>query len=230
MGSGDIDKAIYGTRFGSEEMGGRIELWRVLCRHWFSKYISIDSCTLDLGAGFCEFINNIECGKKIAIDHNSSLPEFAEPEVQCIVAELDQGLEQVPEGSVDNIVASNVFEHLENREKLFRCLRLASRALKEGGQIVVMQPNYAAVRARFYDFSDHSLPLTEKGMAEALAASGFEIERVIARFLPYTTKRRYPRWPFLVRLYLLFPPAHWVLGGQMFVVGRKPRASADAPR
>jgi SAM-dependent methyltransferase len=217
----DTDAAIYGKRFGVEEMGGRIELWRVLCRYWFSKYIAADSCTLDLGAGFCEFINNIECRRKIAVEHNGSFLEFADPNVECIVADLEEGLAQVQQGSVDNVVASNVFEHLQNREQLFQCLRAAWRVLRTGGRIIIMQPNYAAVRERFYDFSDHSLPLTEKGMAEAVAATGFAIERVIARFLPYTTKRRYPRWPFLVRLYLLCPPAHWLLGGQMFIVGRK---------
>lgn len=220
----NIDRDVYRVRFNTEEMGGKIELWQVLCRHWFSKFIPPGACTLDLGAGSCEFINNIDCREKIAIDHNPDVTLHAAPGVRCIVAELDAGLAQLDENSVDFVVASNVFEHLPNTEVLFACLLAAHRVIRPGGRIIVMQPNYAAVREKFYDFSDHTLPLTEKGMAEAISGTGFDLERVKARFLPYTSKARYPRWPILVRLYLLFPPAHWLLGGQMFIVARKPLA------
>lgn len=216
-----IDKQIYRTRFGEEEMGGRIELWQVLCTHWFSKYIPDGSVTLDLGAGACEFINNIPSAQKYAIDHNPDVTAFADSSVTCIVAELVAGLESLDSDHVDRIVVSNVFEHLPDRDYLYRCLAECHRVLKPGGKIIVMQPNIRVVKERFYDYSDHSLPLTEKGMAESIASNGFALEEVRTRFLPYTTKSRYPKWPVLVRLYLKCPPAHWLMGGQMFIVGRK---------
>lgn len=216
-----IDRKIYRTRFGKEEMGGRIELWRVLCEYWFSHYIPPTSTTLDLGAGACEFINNIQSERKYAIDHNPDVVHFADESVECIVEELANGLRLIGDGEVDRILVSNVFEHLPNRDYLYECLNEAHRVLKPGGKIIVMQPNIRVVRERFYDYSDHSLPLTEKGMAEAVSANGFALEEVRARFLPYTTKSRYPKWSWLVRLYLWFPPAHYFLGGQMFLVGRK---------
>ena len=216
------DAHIYGNRFGEEDMGGRIELWQTLCTYWWPKFIPRESRTLDLGAGLCEFINNIACAEKIAIDHNPDFPGHAADEVTCIAAELDEGMAQLGEGCVDRIMASNVFEHLPDREALFRCLDGAYRVLEPGGKILVMQPNIAAVKERFYDFADHSLPLTDKGMAESLAACGFNVERRVARFLPYTTKSRYPRWPILVRLYLLCPIVHPFMGGQMFIVASKP--------
>ena len=216
-----IDKQIYRTRFGEEEMGGRIELWQVLCTHWFSRYIPEDSTTLDLGAGACEFINNIPATRKYAIDHNPDVTTFADPSVTCIVAELVAGLQSLESDHIDRIVVSNVFEHLPDRDYLYGCLAECYRVLKPGGKIIVMQPNIRVVKERFYDYSDHSLPLTEKGMAESIASNGFSLEEVRTRFLPYTTKSRYPKWPLLVRLYLKCPPAHWLMGGQMFIVGRK---------
>jgi len=51
--------------------------------------------------------------------------------------------------------------------------------------------------------------------------SDFEIERVIARFLPYTSKSRLPQAAWLVDLYLRVPLAWRILGGQMLVVARK---------
>jgi len=217
-----VDQNIYRTRFDEEGLSKKIEIWRVLAKHWFPKFISAESVTLDLGAGACGFINTVASREKIAIDRNPDVVEFASEGVRCIVDELLPGLKQIPPDSIDAVMASNVFEHLPNKEYLFECLTHAYRVLRSGGKLIVMQPNFRAVKERFYDFSDHCLPLTEKGMAEALASSGFTIEYVKGRFLPYTTKSRYPKWPILVRLYLLFPIAHRFMGGQMFIVGSKP--------
>jgi len=216
------DTEIYRSRFSAEEMGGRNELWKILCREWFPKFIPADAVTLDLGAGACEFINNIEAKEKLAIDHNEDLLGYANADVKCFVAELDKGLAELSEGSVDRIMVSNVFEHLPNREYLFTCLNECRRVLVSGGKIVIMQPNIAVVKERFYDFADHTLPLTDKGMVEAVGAAGFCIDYRRARFLPYTTKSRYPKWGWAVRLYLKVPLAHFFMGGQMLIVGRKP--------
>lgn len=216
-----IDTHIYRERFSEEEIGNKRELWGLLCERWFPKFIGPDDRLLELGSGACELINGMRCKEKIAIDHNPDVTKFAEEDVRCIVAELDAGLDQVDAESVDRVVASNVFEHLPDRDYLFKCLKGAHRVLAPGGTIIIMQPNYAAVKERFYDFSDHSLPLTEKGMAEIVGAAGFDIEYLKARFLPYTTKSRYPAWPILVKLYLRIPLAHRILGGQMFIVARK---------
>ena len=41
------------------------------------------------------------------------------------------------------------------------------------------------------EFFDHYLPLTELSVAELMSLSGFEIERSVARFLPYTMSLGY---------------------------------------
>lgn len=213
---------VYADRFHEHEMGHRIEIWQVLTEHFFSKHFPADVRVLDLGAGYCEFINQVTACEKTAIDRNPRMPEFAKPGVKCIVSDIEPGLQSLADESADRIMASNVFEHLPDRDCMFRCLTEAWRVLSPGGKIVVMQPNIAAVRERFYDFCDHLLPLTEKGMAEALRTSGFQIETMVARFLPYTTKSRYPKWKFLIRLYLKVPIAHRFMGGQMLIIARKP--------
>jgi hypothetical protein len=85
-----------------------------------------------------------------------------------------------------------------------------------------MQPNVRLVGGAFWDFFDHTLPLTERGMEEAMAVAGLRVVERRARFLPYTTKSRLPQWSWLVRLYLLLPPAQWLLGKQMLVVAERP--------
>jgi len=53
--------------------------------------------------------------------------------------------------------------------------------------------------------------------------AGFKTKKVIARFLPYTTKSRLPQHPLLVRAYLAFPPAWLLLGKQTLYLGEKPQ-------
>ena len=86
-----------------------------------------------------------------------------------------------------------------------------------------MQPNVRLVGGAFWDFFDHTLPLSERGMTEALEVAGFRVVECRARFLPYTTKSRLPQWAFLVRLYLRCRPAQYLLGKQMLVVAERPR-------
>jgi len=56
---------------------------------------------------------------------------------------------------------------------------------------------------------------------EALGIAGFEVDKVIPAFLPYTTKSRLPQWELLVRIYLKIPFIWRILGKQVFVIGRK---------
>jgi hypothetical protein len=58
--------------------------------------------------------------------------------------------------------------------------------------------------------------------AEGLLIRGFQLEHVIPRFLPYTSKSKTPRSPWLVTAFLAFPPAWRSLGSQMLLVARKP--------
>jgi hypothetical protein len=52
--------------------------------------------------------------------------------------------------------------------------------------------------------------------------AGFTTQQVITRFMPYTTKGRLPHHRLLVRAYLAFPPAWWLMGKQTLYLGEKP--------
>ena len=57
---------------------------------------------------------------------------------------------------------------------------------------------------------------------EAVRLVGYEVEECRARFLPYRTSSPLPRWPWVVRLYLVLPAAQWLFGKQFFLVARHP--------
>ena len=86
---------------------------------------------------------------------------------------------------------------------------------------MILQPNFALVGPRYFDFIDHKTILTDASLVEALELTGFQVEEIKRRFMPYTSKSRLPKWPWLVRLYLKCPPAQFLLGKQTLVVGMK---------
>jgi len=70
---------------------------------------------------------------------------------------------------------------------------------------MILQPNVRLLPGAYWDFFDHHTPLTERCLVEALTLLDMDIQRVVARFLPYTTKSALPQSPALVRLYLRLP-------------------------
>ncbi len=117
--------------------------------------------------------------------------------------------------------ASNVYEHFPSREEVAKSFAGVHEALKKGGRFIVLQPNFAACYREYFDFFDHRLAFTRLGMEEGLESAGFVTERAIDRFLPYTSKSRLPKAPWMVSLYLNVPLAWQILGGQMLLVVKK---------
>jgi len=214
---------LYANRFSEREKAEKLVIWRTLCDAFFSRYVAADAAVLDVGAGYCDFINNIRAGRKVAVDLNPDTKTAAGPGVEVHLLPLERLVEATGRGTMDVAFASNVFEHLRGPEVLLEVLASIREALKPGGRIVIMQPNARRVGMRFWDFVDHTLPLTEKGMEEALTMSGFRMVENRASFLPYTTKSRLPKSALLLRIYLWFRPIQWLMGKQMFLVAQKPR-------
>jgi SAM-dependent methyltransferase len=173
-----------------------------------------------LGAGYCHFINNVASGRKIALDINDeNLTRFAAKDVQIM---LSCGSRiSLPDDSLDTVVASNVYEHFSTREAVAESFAEVHRILRPGGRLIVMQPNFAHCAKHYYDFFDHRLAFTHLGMAEGLQSAGFVIRVLRSRFLPYTSKSRLPRQPWIVSLYLRLPFVWRLFGQQMLIVAEK---------
>jgi SAM-dependent methyltransferase len=206
---------LYTNRFGdvSEQ---RQDIWQVLCSDFFQAWVPPTATVLDLAAGHCEFINNIRAARRIAVDLNPDVRRRAEAGVETYVQRSDR-LESIEDGSIDVVFVSNFFEHV-TRNVILSTLAEIRRVLKPTGRLLVLQPNVRFCSRDYWRFFDHITPVDDRALAEAFAAAGFDVEKCIPRFLPYSTKSRLPSWPSLVRLYVKVPLAWRVLGAQAFMV------------
>lgn len=95
---------------------------------------------LDIGAGYCEFINNIQCAQKYAIDLNEETPNFAHSDVKVFNC-FSTDLSFLSDDSIDMVFMSNFLEHLKTKDEIIKTLSEIMRILKVGGGVMILQPN-----------------------------------------------------------------------------------------
>jgi len=213
-------KRLYNARFSPAERSGKDKIWKLLCEEYFVRWVKPTDTVMDLAAGYCEFINNIHCGRKLALDINPDTAQFKHPDVELIVNDCTT-MPDVPSNSIDVIFTSSFFEHLPSKEVLLKTLIQCYRVLRPGGRLMILMPNIRFCYDVYWDFFDHLLPVSDRALDEGMRAIGFKMDVLYPQFVPYTTKSRLPRALFLIRWYLRLPILWPIFGKQMFVVARK---------
>lgn len=211
---------IYSERFSDSEEERKVQIWKVLVSNFFQRYVPTTGSVLDLGTGNGEFINSVRAERKFAVDLN---PDSRNKMISSVefVETSSTDLSKIENESIDTIFTSNFFEHLPNAESLVDTLNECHACLKPTGTLVVLIPNIKYVKGDFWDYLDHTLPLTHRSMVEALQIAKFDVAEVYPRFLPYTIKNRRFQPPLaLLKLYLKLQWLWPIFGKQMLVVAR----------
>ena len=209
-----MPKDYFETRFTFDKK--RQVVWKEIARY-LQQYVSPESTLLELGAGYCDFINQIQCQKKYAVDLSEQLDHFAAKDV-ILMQQSVTCLEGVDDVSVDLVFSSNLFEHL-TRAEFEQCIAEVRRVLRYEGKLIIIQPNFKYCYDSYFDDFTHKLPFTHVTMQDWLKFLGFEVEQVRPRFLPFSMKSRLPTSGWLVWLFLRIPPNP--LGKQFLIVARK---------
>ena len=213
----EVLSRLYERRFNDEQF--RTAMWQVLCSQFFQKWVRPTDTVVEIAAGYCEFSNNIKAGRRIAVDLNEDVKEHAGPDVEVHVASATD-LSFLEDGSADLVFMSNFLEHL-TREDILLVLAEGRRVLRPGtGRLMVLQPNVRFCAKDYWMFFDHITPIDDRALVEAFDLTGLELESMILRFLPYTTKSRLPNSIAMVKLYLRFPLLWKVLGAQSLLVAK----------
>jgi SAM-dependent methyltransferase len=203
--------------------GNRVRtiVWKELARYFDSYYLKRDSI-LEIGPGYCDFINKADFRIKVAVDISPEITKWASSDVITIVGQIpaDYNLDY----NFDVIVCSNFFEHLDDFE-FKSVLEFCFKALKPGGRMIIMQPNFSFCYKRYFDDYTHKKIFTNVSMRSHLLDHGFSILKEIPKFMPYSMDVVPKFIPLLVlkwtlRIYILSPLKP--RGGQMFFVASKP--------
>ncbi|HET9399418.1 MAG TPA: methyltransferase domain-containing protein [Candidatus Acidoferrales bacterium] len=213
----ELEKA-YAHRFAGEEKQ-RQRVWNALVAHFFQKWVRADDTVVDLGAGYCEFINAVRAERRYAIDLNPELRSRVGSGVTPVVQDITQRW-NLPDGSANVVFTSNFLEHLPTKSDLTHCLEESRRILQPGGRFIALGPNIRFAYKVYWDYFDHFLPLSDRSLVEALELHGFTVERAIPRFLPFTMKGKRPPSSLAIRMYLALP-IFWPLFGRQFLIVAK---------
>lgn len=217
------DERYYAKRYRPTDR--RDAVWREIVDYLQPRFFPRDATVLDLAAGYCCFINHVDARERHALDISGAAEKYAGPGVIAHTRNCTD-LSPFPDGSVDVVFASNLFEHLE-RADLERTLAEVRRILAPQGRLIAMQPNFRYAYREYFDDYTHIQIFTDRSLADLFAVCGLPAIHVQPRFMPFSFGSRLPAHPLLVRAYLRSP---WKFrGGQMLIVaGHEAHASSIA--
>jgi len=196
----------------------RAVVWSVL-NPYLSRWIPRDGRVLEIGAGYCHWINGVRAAQRVAVDVWPEVSRFAAPGVEARVLDASAGLRSLGAGQFDAVLASNILEHFEP-DAAAQVVEDVAALLAPGGRFVIIQPNFRYAYRRYFDDYTHRSVFTDVSLPALLRSRGFWIEACLPRFLPYSMQgARTPIRPWLIRAYLRSPFKPWA--GQMLIVGRK---------
>lgn len=213
-------EALYESRFDVRARRGKAAMWAEIVRY-VERFVAADQPVLDVACDAGYFIRHVDAPERWATDIRD-VASLLPTDVTFVRAD---GLSLggiLPLGHFGTAFMSNYLEHLPSAQAVVEQLRVVRDLLRPGGRVIVLQPNIRLTGSAYWDFIDHHVALTERSLVEAGELAGLRTVRVITRFLPFTTKSRLPQHPRLVRLYLGFPPAWWLLGKQSLYVAERP--------
>jgi len=182
-------------------------IWREVVSYIQKLYIDEGDTVLDLGAGYCDFINHVVAKERHAVDIFSKLEKYAREGVVPHIQNCTD-LSVFEDDKFDVVFASNLFEHLMH-EELLETLDEIRRVLRPKGRLILLQPNFKYCYKTDFDDYTHLQIFTHMGMYDLLEMAGLRVEKMHARFLPVnmksTLRLNIPFLPLVVRAYLHSP-------------------------
>jgi len=206
----------------------RAIVWRVVAEH-LSGWVPPAARVLEIGAGYCAWINNVVAARRVAVDIWPEVVQHAPKDVEALVLDASRDLPTLGDAAFDVVLASNILEHFDPGVAA-SVVDDVGGLLEPGGRFIIIQPNFRYASKHYFDDYTHRSVFTDVSLPNLLRAHGFGIDRVDPRFLPYSMRgTKLPIRPWTVRAYLRSP--FRPMAGQMLVVAhRGPKGSAPHSR
>ena len=195
------------------ELPGRRAVWGAIAR-FVARDAGEVGTLVELGPGYCDFLNQFPAKRKIGFDLNPEMKRFA---VEGVELRIESALElpEIAPASVDLLFASNFLEHLDG-EELDELLPAIRRVLAPRGRLILIQPNHRLCAEHYFDDPTHRTLFDDGNIGEWLARHGLRVVKLVPGLLPFSMNSRLPRWGWLTRFYLRLP--FRPLAAQMYVV------------
>jgi hypothetical protein len=221
-GPGINFERLYEYRFRDVDQAARETVWREIARYIHDRMGKPDR-VLDPAAGRGEFITAVPARDRWGVDLVRHGPTEAAG-VKMIIADIMAA--ELPREYFDGVFASNFLEHLPDQDTVANVLARLYVAMRAGGRIAILGPNFKYCAREYFDCADHTVILSHIAAAEHLYAAGFEVTAVHPKFLPFSFRGLLPPSAGLTRIYLRTPVLWKVLGKQFLIIGRKPAQAA----
>src|SRR5665213_2590338 len=195
---GDLDR-IYESRFSRDDAASKDTVWVEVCAY-LQRFVDAGAPVLDVATDRGHFIRNIRARERWATDIRD-VREHLTPGIRFVQVSGTAMSSVLPNDHFGTVFMSNYLEHLGDSDVVVEQLRQAFAVCRPGGHVVILQPNIRLVGGAYWDFLDRSVALTDRSLTEAAELAGFDTEKVITRFMPFTTKSRLPQTAGLVRMY-----------------------------
>jgi SAM-dependent methyltransferase len=166
---------------------GRSAVWKEIVGYLSGK-LDLSGSVVDLGAGYCDFINNIPASVRYAVDISPELSRHAAAGVTCVNAPA-WDLHDISDSTIDVVHASNLFEHFTD-EELERVVAGVRRVLKPSGKLILLQPNYKLSYRDYFDDPTHKKAFSDISLGVFLTMHGFKVLLKRPRFLPFSMRSR----------------------------------------
>ena len=193
-------------------------VWRVL-NEYLARWIPAGGRVLEIGAGYCHWINGVQAARRVAVDVWPELPRHVAPGVEAKVLDAATQLQTLGAGEFTTVLASNVLEHFDP-DGAAGVIDGVRNLLAPGGRFIIIQPNFRYAYRHYFDDYTHRSVFTHVSLSALLRSRGFRIESCLPRFLPYSMQgARGTIRPWLIKAYLRSPIKP--RAGQMLIVARK---------
>lgn len=199
------------------EHPARARVWQVIAQH-LAPWVPPGAHVLEIGAGYCHWINNVTAARRVAIDLWPELPRHAGPGVEPRVLDATTDLVGLGEKQFDVVLASNVLEHFDPDTAATMVTNVAT-LLRTGGRFIIIQPNFRYAYRQYFDDYTHRSIFTHESLSSLLRAKGFTVELLQPKFLPYSMRGTTAPPSWLIKAYLLSP--FKPMAGQMLIVATK---------
>ncbi len=208
-------EAYFKSRLSFEPK--RDKIWKPIVQY-LQRYIPENAKILELGAGYCSFINQVKGSERHALDRAAIVRKSAAADVTVHVRDC-RNLSTFETDYFDVVFSSFLYEHLTRRD-LDRVMAQLRRILRTDGILITLLPNFKLISRHYFDDYTHIQVFSHISFADYLTAQGFSVEVVQGRFIPYSFKSRFPKSALLTRLYLTLP---WrPFAGNMLIVAKNP--------